>query len=195
VRQAWIGELSIGAPDIVEAWWGIDEGRFLSVRREVRRRAGARTAPRIAGQLGATADALARIVTELPDAAFAAPGGEGDWNVAQAIGHVADARGGLTLAASLAAMGRWPPDTPPVVPGVPGPTAASREVLLRRIRTSQRLAERAAERVVGHELDDCPLVHPWVGQLRCGEWLLFAGVHDMMHLEQLHDLQARLVEP
>jgi len=32
-----------------------------------------------------------------------------------------------------------------------------------------------------------------VGRLRCGEWLLFAGVHDLMHLEQLEALEARLV--
>ena len=28
------------------------------------------------------------------------------------------------------------------------------------------------------------------GHLRCGEWFLFAGVHDLMHLEQLHGLKA-----
>jgi hypothetical protein len=31
-------------------------------------------------------------------------------------------------------------------------------------------------------------VHPQVGRLRCGEWLVFAGVHDVMHLDQLHGL-------
>jgi hypothetical protein len=30
------------------------------------------------------------------------------------------------------------------------------------------------------------LEHPLIGRLRCGEWLLFAGVHDVIHLEQLH---------
>jgi hypothetical protein len=29
-----------------------------------------------------------------------------------------------------------------------------------------------------------------VGRLRCGEWLLFAGVHDLMHLEQVERLEA-----
>jgi hypothetical protein len=33
-----------------------------------------------------------------------------------------------------------------------------------------------------------------VGRLRCGEWLLFAGVHDLMHLEQLHRLLAESAE-
>jgi hypothetical protein len=31
-----------------------------------------------------------------------------------------------------------------------------------------------------------------VGNLRCGEWLVFAAVHDLMHLEQLQALQRRL---
>ena len=61
----------------------------------------------------------------------------------------------------------------------------------RKIAQSQRLIERSARTVAGHETEPCPLVHPLVGRLRCGEWLLFAGVHDMMHLEQLHDLAGR----
>jgi hypothetical protein len=31
--------------------------------------------------------------------------------------------------------------------------------------------------------------HPLIGHLRCGEWLLFVGIHDLMHLEQLHRLR------
>jgi hypothetical protein len=31
--------------------------------------------------------------------------------------------------------------------------------------------------------------HPLVGHLRCGEWLLFVGLHDLMHLEQIHGLR------
>lgn len=27
-----------------------------------------------------------------------------------------------------------------------------------------------------------------MGRKRCGEWLLFAGVYDLMHLDQLHSL-------
>jgi hypothetical protein len=45
--------------------------------------------------------------------------------------------------------------------------------------------------VAGHETDSCPLDHPLVGRLRCGEWLVFAGVHDLMHLEQVHGLAGR----
>ena len=187
----WVITLEGAAPDIVAAWRGIDEGRFISVRREVRRRSGAGTTRRIVGQLEATAAALREVVVGLPESAFAMPGGEGNWNVAEAVGHVATSRAGLVLAASLAAGDRWPPDTPAVVPGVPGPPRADRAALVRRIDQSQRVVERAARAIDGHELDPCPLEHPLVGRLRCGEWLLFAGVHDLMHLEQLNAIAAR----
>jgi hypothetical protein len=52
--------------------------------------------------------------------------------------------------------------------------------------------ERSARSIAWHEEDPCPLEHPLVGRLRCGEWLLFAGVHDLMHLEQLHRLAGAL---
>ena len=110
--------------------------------------------------------------------------------MAQAIGHACEARAGLSLAAAKAAAGTFPADAPVVVPGIPGPADADRAQLDHKIRQSQRLIERAGRTVSGHELDRCPLVHPLVGRLRCGEWLLFAGVHDLMHLEQLHDLVA-----
>jgi hypothetical protein len=191
-RYAWVDVLEPAAPDIVAAWRGIDEGRFLSVRREVRRRSGEGTAPATVAQLAATAAALRGVVEHLPADAFAMPGGEGDWNVAEAVGHVATSRAGLVLAASLAAGDRWPPGTPAVVPGIPGPATGNRDGLVRRLDQSQRVIERAARAVAGHELDACPLEHPLVGRLRCGEWLFFAGVHDLMHLEQLNDLSAAL---
>lgn len=184
----WVDALDPGAPDIVNAWRGVDAGRFLSVRREVRRGAGEGSALRLAGQLDHLAEALAACVAALPDDAFGLPGGEADWTVAQAIGHDVHARVGLVLAASLAASGRWPADAPTVIPGVPGPAAANRDDLLRKIAQSRRLVERAARAVAGHETEPCPLDHPLVGRLRCGEWLLFAGVHDVMHLEQLERL-------
>jgi len=148
-------------------------------------------APAIVPQLAALAEALDAMVARLPEEAFDEPGGEGDWTVAETIGHDAHARGGLSLAGALAASGRWPASTPPVVPGVPGPRAASRERLRARLAASQRVIERAARSIDGHEADACPLEHPLVGRLRCGEWLLFAGVHDLMHLEQLHEIAAR----
>jgi hypothetical protein len=186
----WLDRLEPRAPDIVAAYRNIEEGKFISVRREVRRRGGAGSAPAIVPQLAAIADVLTAIVDRLPEDAFRAPGGEGDWNVAQAIGHDAQARAGLSLAGALAASGRWPQDAPAVVPGIPGAAAATRDDLRRRIAVSQKAIERAARSIEGHETDPCPLEHPQVGRLRCGEWLLFAGVHDLMHLEQLHEIEA-----
>ena len=194
MSQGWVDALEPGAPDIVAAWRGIAAGQLMSVRREVRRRAGEGTAAGIAAQLATLADALTMIVETLPEDALQAPGGEGDWNVAQAIGHDCDARVGLCLAASLTAAGRWPADAPTVVPGISGSADTDRATLLRKIAQSQRLVERAARTVTGHETEPCSLDHPLVGRLRCGEWLLFAGVHDLMHLEQLHALVDRWSE-
>jgi hypothetical protein len=186
------GAAAASAPDIVAVWDAIDEELGIAARREIRRRGGPGSAPLLVPQLGALAEVLSGVVTRLPEAAFALPGGEADWNVAQALGHDADARAQLALAASLAARGRFPEEAPGVMPGIPGPAEASREWLLRRLATSQRVIERAARFIEGHESEPCPLVHPLVGRLRCGEWLLFAGVHDLMHLEQLTALEARL---
>lgn len=184
----WVEALEPGAPEIVAAWRGIARGSFLEVRRAVRRQAGEGTAPLIAERLGTLARALTAFLEAAPDDVLGRPGGEADWTVAQAIGHDCEARVGLCLAASLAATGRWPADAPTVVPGVPGPAGADRPTLVRKIAQSQRLIERSARSVAGHETEPCPLDHPLVGRLRCGEWLVFAGVHDLMHLAQLHAL-------
>ena len=186
----WLGELEAGAPDAVAAFRGIEAGKFISVRREVRRRAGTGSATRVAAELATLTAALVAIVEDLPESAFEAPGGEGAWNVAEAIGHAADSRAGLAMAGALAAQARFPADAPTVVTGVPGERGVAREALLRRVASSQRIVERAARAIAGHEEDPCPLEHPLVGRLRCGEWLLFAGVHDLMHLEQLHGIAA-----
>ena len=142
----WIDELERDAPDIVAAWRGIEAGQLLTVRRQVRRRGGPGSAERIVRQLEATASALAAVVATLPDAAFALPGGESDWTVAEAIGHDAAARAGLVLAASLAASGRWPADAPSVIPDVPGPAGQTRDELLRKLQQSQRIIARGAGR-------------------------------------------------
>ncbi len=191
----WYEALEPAAPDIVAAWRGIDAGQFISVRREVRRRAGPGSSERLAAELASTCEALVAVVGALPDEAFAEPGGEGDWNVAQAAMHTAISRAGLVIAASLAAAGRWPRGAPKVVPGIPGPEGASRDEIVRRLRRSQEVIERSVGAITGHETDPCPLEHPLVGRLRCGEWVLFAGVHDLMHLEQLEGIAARLAAP
>lgn len=188
----WVQDLEPDAPDVVAAFRNVEAGKFITVRREVRRRTYIGSAPTIAPQLAAVADAFDILLANIPDGVFEAPGGEGDWNVAQAVGHAAHARAGLALAGALAASGRWPEDAPAVVPGVPGESAAARDELRRRIAVSQRAVERAARTIEGHEMDPCPLVHPLVGRLRCGEWLLFSGVHDLMHLEQLHRIESEV---
>jgi hypothetical protein len=192
MSASWLEALESTAPDVVGAFRNVEAGRFITVRREIRKRMDVGAAPSVVPQLAAIAAALDTLVAALPEAAFAEPGGEGDWNVAEAIGHVAHARGGLTTAGALAAAGRFPAAAPKVVPGVPGSAGASRAELRRRIALSQRVVERSARAIEGHETDPCPLEHPLVGRLRCGEWLLFSGVHDLMHLEQLHEIEARL---
>jgi hypothetical protein len=186
----WVTGLEHEAPDILAAWRGIEAEQFISVRREVRRRAGQGSAGRVVTQLDAVAGAIVALVEALPERALEMPGGEGNWNVAQTVGHVAAARAGLVMAAGLAASGRWPPDAPTVIPGVPGPPNIDRAELARKLVQSQRIIARLAGQIAGHEEEPCPLDHPLVGRLRCGEWLLFAGVHDLMHLEQLHAIAA-----
>ena len=68
-------------------------------------------------------------------------------------------------------------------------TREMQEIYLEPVK--EELIARSAAAVAGHETDPCPLDHPLVGRLRCGEWLLFAGVHDVMHLEQLHAIASR----
>ena len=195
VALDWLDALELDAPSAVAAFRGIEEGRFISVRREVRRHAGAGSAARVTTELAAIAAAVAALVRDLPEPAFDAPGGEEDWNVAEAIGHDADSRAGLAMAGALAATGRFPDGAPAVVPGIAGERGHGRDALVRRLAASQRIVGRAARSIAGHEVDPCPLEHPLVGRLRCGEWLLFAGVHDLMHLEQLHVIAAHFAPP
>jgi DinB family protein len=190
---AWLAALEPRAPDMVAVWQTIDDEepviRAIAFRREIRRRAGRGSAPRILAQHEAIGDALAAVLDELPEPLLRAPGGEGDWNVAQAFAHTTGSRRWLAHAAALAARGEWPADAPRVVPGIPGPADADRETLLLLLAKSRRSLATSAEAIAGHESEPCPLDHPLVGRLRCGEWLLFAGVHDLMHLRQLHRLR------
>jgi hypothetical protein len=188
----WLVRLEPAAPDLVAPFRALQEDRPLAVRREVRRRAGEGSVERLLPQHRAIADAFEAHLRSLPDAAFGMAGGEADWTVAEALGHAFEARRGLVFAAALTAAGRWPADAPVVVPGVPGPADAGRDELLRRLATSRRLVERAGRSIAGYEMEACPLEHPLVGSLRCGEWFLFAGVHDLMHLDQLAALATRL---
>ena len=186
----WLAALEPLASDVVAVWRSIDEGG-VRFRREIRRRAGPGSAASVLAQQEAIADALRAVLVELPDGLLRSPGGEEDWNVAQTFAHTTGARRWLAHAAALTARGDWPAEAPRVVPGVPGPADASREHLLLLLDKSCRSMATSAEAIAGHESERCLLDHPLVGRLRCGEWLLFAGVHDLMHLEQLHTLRAR----
>jgi hypothetical protein len=192
--QAWLEALEPAAPDAVTLFRLYDAGELRQMRRELAARAGLGSAEGVVRQLDCALDATAALIAELPEAAFSLPGGEGDWNVAEALGHSLDARRTLALAASLAASSRWPADAPTVVPSVPGPAGVSRADLLAQLEKSRRGVARAATAIAGHEEDECPLDHPLAGRMRCGEWLLFAGVHDLMHLQQLHRIRAGLKE-
>jgi hypothetical protein len=76
--MTWLDELERVAPDPVAAFRGIDAGAFLTVRREVRRRASDGSASKVVPQLAALAGALIGIVESLPEVAFREPGGEAD---------------------------------------------------------------------------------------------------------------------
>jgi hypothetical protein len=183
---AWLGALEPLAPDVVACWMVAD--RLRPLRRELRRRAGAGTATGVLAQHEAVADALEGALRAMPAELLRAPGGEGDWNVAQTFAHTTGSRRWLAHAAALTARGEWPSDAPQVRPGIPGPAEADLEALLLLLDKSRRSMATSAAAIAGHETERCLLDHPLVGRLRCGEWLLFAGVHDLMHLEQLHRL-------
>ena len=187
-RPAWVEALEVGAPDVVAVWRVADQPGS-TMHREIRRRSGPGTAGGILAQQEAVADALAEALAVTTEEQLRAPGGEENWNVAQAFAHTTASRRWLAHAGAVAARGEWPADDPPVVrPGIPGPADASREMLRTYLDKSRRSMATSAAAIAGHETDPCPLDHPLVGHLRCGGWLLFAGVHDVMHLEQLHRL-------
>jgi hypothetical protein len=160
-----------------------------ALRHELRARVHDGDSPRVLAQQEAVGDALEAILRSLPEDLLRAPGGEEDWNVAQAFAHTTAARRFLAAWAAMSAAGEWPAERPPtVLPSIPGAPDASREQLLTLLDKSRRSLRESAAKIEGHETERSPLDHPLVGRLRCGEWLLFVGVHDLMHLEQLHRL-------
>ncbi len=189
---AWLSALEADAPDVIACWrvvdWDFDGLKRL--RREVRARVGENDAPRILAQQEVIGDALEAMLRSLPERLLRAPGGEGDWNVAQAFAHTTAARRFLAAWAALDSDGSWPEHRPPVVtPSVPGRADATLDQLLTLLDKSRRSIREAAARIEGHETRRCRVEHPLIGRLRCGEWLLFIGIHDVMHLEQLHGLR------
>jgi hypothetical protein len=189
--SGWVAALEADAPDVVAAWRALDEtlAGLKAMRRVIRSAVDEGSAPRMLAQQEAIGDALEAILRAMPERLLRAPGGEEDWNVAQAFAHTTAGRRFLATWAALDVDGRRPEDrSPTVTPSVPGPADASRERLLELLDKSRRAIREAAARIEGHELQRCRVEHPLVGRLRCGEWLLFVGVHDLMHLEQLNRL-------
>jgi hypothetical protein len=189
----WLEAMERRAPETVAVWRTL-AGRLRSnpdFRRELSARAGVGSAPRLLAEQEAIADALADALAACSEEVLRAPGGEEDWNVAQAFAHTTAARRFLATWAAMDVDGEWPAHRPPVVtPSVPGAPDADRETLLGLLDKSRTRLREAAARIEGHETQRCRLDHPLVGHLRCGDWLLFVGIHDCMHLEQLHALLA-----
>ena len=188
----WVEALEADAPDVIACWRALDASRagLKALRREVRARVHDGDAPRILAQQESLGDALETILRSLPEPLLRAPGGEEDWNVAQAFAHTTAARRFLATWAALDAGGEWPEHRPPVVtPSVPGRAEATLDELLTLLDKSRRAIREAAERIHGHETQRCRMRHPLIGHLRCGDWLLFVGVHDIQHLEQLNRLR------
>ena len=189
---AWLSALETDAPDVIACWrvfdWDFDGLKRL--RRELRARVAEHDAPRILRQQEVIGDALETVLRSLPERLLRAPGGESDWNVAQAFAHTTAARRFLAAWAALDSDGSWPEHRPPVVtPSVPGRADATLDELLTLLDKSRRSIREAAGRIEGSETRRCRVEHPLIGRLRCGEWLLFIGIHDVMHLEQLHGLR------
>lgn len=192
MTDAWVADLEPDAPDVVACWriFSWDLAGLKALRRELRHRVADGDAPRILAQQEAVGDALEAVLRALPEELLRAPGGEEDWNVAQAFAHTTAARRFLSTWAALDAGGSWPETDPQrVTPSVPGRADATRDELLVLLDKSRVALRSAAERIAGHERQRCGMDHPLVGHLRCGEWLLFVGLHDLMHLEQLHGLR------
>jgi hypothetical protein len=189
--SSWLDDLESRAPDVVACWRRWREQGTQALRDELRSRVTPGSTRRILPQLEATADALANVLATLPDEALEQPGGEEDWNVAQAFGHTTAGRRWLAAWAALAARGEWPDDpdrAPRARPSVPG-AEVDRQTLESFLSKSQRVVAEAGADIEGRETEPSPFDNPFLeGRLRCGEWLLYTGVHDVMHLEQLHRL-------
>jgi DinB superfamily len=189
---AWLTSLEAEAPDVVACWRALDNSfsGVKALRRELRDRVREGDTPRILAQQEVVGDALEAVLRAMPERLLSASGGEEDWNVAQAFAHTTAARRFLGTWAALDAGGReWPKERAPVVrPSIPGRPDATREDLLALLDKSRHGIREAAARIDGHERQRCGMDHPLIGHLRCGEWLLFLGIHDCMHLEQLHRL-------
>src|SRR3972149_2299261 len=151
----WLDRLECDAPNLVGSFRALDDGRFIALRREVRRLAGAGSAVRLAREHAAVVAHLDGLIAAASPEVLAAPGGEEDWNVAQALGHATAARQGLVLAAPMAAPGRWPAEAPTLVAGGPPPDPPRP----RRVRGLPLAAPRRRAGVPAHPPRPRPHLH------------------------------------
>jgi hypothetical protein len=191
---AWQEAVERRAPRTVAVWRTLDgeeeatdNGAFHA---ELERQVSPGDAPALLAEADALADALGGVLAACSDDQLNAPAGDAGWNVAEIFAHATASRRWLVHAAALAARGEWPEEEPRTRPGIPGAADAPRELLETYLAKSRRSMATSAAAIAGHETEHCPLVHPLTGFLTCGQWLLFASVHDLMHLEQLHALAA-----
>src|SRR5687767_13843036 len=106
----WLAALEADAPDVIACWRALDNNfsGLKALRRELRDRVHEDGALGILAQQEAVGEQLRRMLAAMPDELLRAPGGEGDWNVAQAFAHTTAARRFLGTWAALDAGGRWP---------------------------------------------------------------------------------------
>ena len=89
----------------------------------------------------------------LPEAALRAPGGEEDWNVAQAFAHTTAARRFLAAWAALDVAGDGRAAEPQVTPSIPGPADAVARGASRLLAKSRASMARSAAAIEGHETE------------------------------------------
>jgi Mycothiol maleylpyruvate isomerase N-terminal domain len=166
MTSSWVVELEKRATDVVAVWLVADQsGRAF--HREILRRSGPGTAAGILVQQEAVADALATALAATTEEQLREPGGEEDWNVAQAFAHTTAGRRFLATWAALDVDRPWPSHRPPTVtPSVPGRADATREELLVLLDKSRRALREAASRIEDHETQPCGMEHPLVGVRR-----------------------------
>ena len=186
----WIEPLDVGAPDVVACWRPrLDlSGGLKALRRELRARVHEGDTPRILAQQEVVGDGLERVLRDAR-APAGRTGGEEDWNVAQAFAHTTAARRFLGTWAALDAGGEWPkeraaardalgPGRADATREEPSSSSTSRDARSARPRPNDRRA-RAPTLRDGSPADRAPALRRMAA---------LPGIHDCMHLEQLHRL-------
>ena len=190
VAPDWVAELEVAAPDVIAVWRLIDIDNDAA-RDELEARSSRLGAAAILAQQEVVAEALEDVLGRHARGDAPCPRRRGGLERLPGVRahhrrpalpprRGSDGRLGPLAGRRSAAGDPRRPRAPPTS------TATMLMTYLAKSRRSQALA---ASAISGHEADPCPMDHPLIGhRLSCGAWLLFAGVHDAMHLEQLHGL-------